>query len=135
MLLSPIDHKHFKRDIKGDKIELCKDFANNINGSNYSFIVLARGTSTKIFTELFTVIFHHSMSQMEALHGGKSEKPRLVLVGPRGSELHILCQISLVLSLIFTPLLNCASAALVIINFRDCWFICISNVIFKIRGN
>lgn len=97
MLLSPIDHKHFKRDIKGDKIELCKDFANNINGSNYIFIVLARGTSMKSFTELFIVIFHHSPSQMEALHRGNNEKPKQMLMGPRGSELHFVSQISLVL--------------------------------------
>lgn len=26
MLLSPIDHKHAKRDLKGDKTELWEDF-------------------------------------------------------------------------------------------------------------
>lgn len=95
MLLSPIDHKHVKRDIKGDKIELCKDFANNINSSNYIFIFLARGRSMKSFTELFMVIFYHSVSQLEALHGDNNEKPKHLLEAPGGSE-----------SLIFTPCLN-----------------------------
>lgn len=76
MLLSPIDHKCVKRDIKGDGIELWEDFANNINSSNYVFIASALGNSGTNPTPLFVYVFHHAVSQLETLPGGDSGTPK-----------------------------------------------------------
>lgn len=65
MLLSPIDHKHAKRDIKGDGTELWQDFANSINSPNYNFIA---------FTQLFMNIFHHFVPQLRAFYRGDNKK-------------------------------------------------------------
>lgn len=74
MLLSPIDHKCVKRDIRGDGIELWEDFANNINSSNYLFIASALGNNRTNVTRLFMYVFCHAASQLETLLRSDSGK-------------------------------------------------------------